>query len=162
MTYISDEKHFELTVNGSKYQVKDSFLGASLLSVLRDHIGLTGSKGACEEGECGSCSVLLDGNLVCSCLVLAASVTQSSIVTVEGLGGATDVQQAFVECGAIQCGFCSPGLIMAATNLLDRNPEPAPDDVREALAGNLCRCTGYGRILEAVQVAVDGRKRDNS
>ncbi|MGA0886070.1 MAG: (2Fe-2S)-binding protein [Ilumatobacteraceae bacterium] len=162
MTYISDEKHFELTVNGSKYQVKDSFLGASLLSVLRDHIGLTGSKGACEEGECGSCSVLLDGNLVCSCLVLAASVTRSSIVTVEGLGGATDVQQAFVECGAIQCGFCSPGLIMAATNLLDRNPEPAPDDVREALAGNLCRCTGYGRILEAVQVAVDGRKRDNS
>ena len=162
MTYISDEKHFELTVNGSKHQVKDSFLGASLLSVLRDHIGLTGSKGACEEGECGSCSVLLDGNLVCSCLVLAASVTQSSIVTVEGLGGATDVQQAFVECGAIQCGFCSPGLIMAATNLLDRNPEPAPDDVREALAGNLCRCTGYGRILEAVQVAVDGRKRDNS
>ena len=162
MTYISDEKHFELTVNGSKYQVKDSFLGASLLSVLRDHIGLTGSKRACEEGECGSCSVLLDGNLVCSCLVLAASVTRSSIVTVEGLGGATDVQQAFVECGAIQCGFCSPGLIMAATNLLDRNPEPAPDDVREALAGNLCRCTGYGRILEAVQVAVDGRKRDNS
>jgi len=162
MTYISDEKHFELTVNGSKYQVKDSFLGASLLSVLRDHIGLTGSKGACEEGECGSCSVLLDGNLVCSCLVLAASVTQSSIVTVEGLGGATDAQEAFVECGAIQCGFCSPGLIMAATNLLDRNPEPAPDDVREALAGNLCRCTGYGRILEAVQVAVDGRKRDNS
>ncbi|MGA0035615.1 MAG: (2Fe-2S)-binding protein [Ilumatobacteraceae bacterium] len=162
MTYISDEKHFELTVNSSKYQVKDSFLGASLLSVLRDHIGLTGSKGACEEGECGSCSVLLDGNLVCSCLVLAASVTRSSIVTVEGLGGATDVQQAFVECGAIQCGFCSPGLIMAATNLLDRNPEPAPDDVREALAGNLCRCTGYGRILEAVQVAVDGRKRDNS
>ena len=162
MTYISDEKHFELTVNGSKHQVKDSLLGASLLSVLRDHIGLTGSKGACEEGECGSCSVLLDGNLVCSCLVLAASVTRSSIVTVEGLGGATDVQQAFVECGAIQCGFCSPGLIMAATNLLDRNPEPAPDDVREALAGNLCRCTGYGRILEAVQVAVDGRKRDNS
>ena len=162
MTYISDEKHFELTVNGSKYQVKDSFLGASLLSVLRDHIGLTGSKGACEEGECGSCSVLLDGNLVCSCLVLAASVTRSSIVTIEGLGGATDVQQAFVECGAIQCGFCSPGLIMAATNLLDRNPEPDPDVVREALAGNLCRCTGYGRILEAVQVAVDGRKRDNS
>ena len=162
MTYISDEKHFELTVNGSKYQVKDSFLGASLLSVLRDHIGLTGSKGACEEGECGSCSVLLDGNLVCSRLVLAASVTRSSIVTIEGLGGATDVQQAFVQCGAIQCGFCSPGLIMAATNLLDRNPEPDPDDVREALAGNLCRCTGYGRILEAVQVAVDGRKRDNS
>jgi aerobic carbon-monoxide dehydrogenase small subunit len=160
MTYTSDEKHFELTVNGSKHQVKDSFLGASLLSVLRDHIGMTGSKGACEEGECGSCSVLLDGNLVCSCLVLAASVTQSSIVTIEGLGGATDVQQAFVECGAIQCGFCSPGLVMAATNLLDRNPDPDMDDVREALAGNLCRCTGYGRILDAVQVAVDGRKRN--
>lgn len=160
MTYTSDEKHFELTVNGSKHQVKDSFLGASLLSVLRDHIGITGSKGACEEGECGSCSVLLDGNLVCSCLVLAASVTQSSIVTIEGLGGATDVQQAFVECGAIQCGFCSPGLVMAATNLLDRNPDPDVDDVREALAGNLCRCTGYGRILDAVQVAVDGRKRN--
>ncbi|MBL6635977.1 MAG: (2Fe-2S)-binding protein [Actinobacteria bacterium] len=160
MTYTSDEKHFELTVNGSKHQVKDSFLGASLLSVLRDHIGMTGSKGACEEGECGSCSVLLDGNLVCSCLVLAASVTQSSIVTIEGLGGATDVQQAFVECGAIQCGFCSPGLVMAATNLLDRNPDPDVDDVREALAGNLCRCTGYGRILDAVQVAVDGRKRN--
>ena len=160
MTYTSDEKHFELTVNGSKHQVKDSFLGASLLSVLRDHIGITGSKGACEEGECGSCSVLLDGNLVCSCLVLAASVTQSSIETIEGLGGATDVQQAFVECGAIQCGFCSPGLVMAATNLLDRNPDPDVDDVREALAGNLCRCTGYGRILDAVQVAVDGRKRN--
>jgi carbon-monoxide dehydrogenase small subunit len=160
MTYTSDEKHFELTVNGSKHQVKDSFLGASLLSVLRDHIGMTGSKGACEEGECGSCSVLLDGNLVCSCLVLAASVTQSSIVTIEGLGGATDVQQAFVECGAIQCGFCSPGLVMATTNLLDRNPDPDVDDVREALAGNLCRCTGYGRILDAVQVAVDGRKRN--
>ena len=157
MTNIYDERHFELTVNGERRKVVDVYPGESLLSVLRDRLGLTGAKGACEEGECGSCSVLLDGNLVCSCLVLAASATQSSVVTVEGLGGATDVQTAFVECGAIQCGFCTPGLIMAATNLLERSPEPQTDEIREVLAGNLCRCTGYGRIVEAVQTVIAQR-----
>lgn len=157
MTNIHDERHFELTVNGERHEVVDVYPGESLLTVLRDRLGLTGAKGACEEGECGSCSVLLDGNLVCSCLVLAASATQSSVLTVEGLGGATDVQTAFVECGAIQCGFCTPGLIMAATNLLERSPEPQTDEIREALAGNLCRCTGYGRIVEAVQTVIAQR-----
>lgn len=158
MTTFSDERHFELTINGARHSVTDSYPGESLLTVLRDRLGLTGAKGACEEGECGSCSVLLDGNLVCSCLVLAASVIHSSVTTVEGLGGSTDVQQAFVESGAIQCGFCSPGLIMAATNLLDRTPNPTPDQIREGLAGNLCRCTGYGRIIDAVQVVIKKRK----
>ena len=158
MTFKSDERHFELSINGNQYRVTDSYPGESLLTVLRDRLGLTGAKGACEEGECGSCSVLLDGSLVCSCLVLAASVTNCSVVTVEGLGGSTDVQKAFVESGAIQCGFCSPGLIMAATNLLERTPEPTVDEIREGLAGNLCRCTGYGRIIDAVQVVVRQRK----
>jgi len=162
MTNIHDERHFELTVNGERRQVVDGYPGESLLTVLRDRLGLTGAKGACEEGECGSCSVLLDGNLVCSCLVLAASATQSSVVTIEGLGGSTDVQTAFVECGAIQCGFCTPGLIMAATNLLERSTEPRTDEIREALAGNLCRCTGYGRIVEAVQTVVAQRSQGAS
>lgn len=162
MTSKSDERHFELSINGNRHRVTDSYPGESLLTVLRDRLGLTGAKGACEEGECGSCSILLDGNLVCSCLVLAASVTNCSVVTVEGLGGSTDVQTAFVQSGAIQCGFCSPGLIMAATNLLERTPEPTVDEIREGLAGNLCRCTGYGRIIDAVQVVVQQRKNGRS
>ena len=125
-------------------------------------MGLYGSKGACEQGECGSCSVLVDGALVCACLVLAASAVDQPVVTVEGLGGGsdgalTDVQQAFVTAGAVQCGFCTPGLIMAAHSLLDHNPEPTETEMREALSGNVCRCTGYGRILDAVQQVATAR-----
>ena len=166
MTNIHDERHFELTVNGERRQVVDVYPGESLLTVLRDRLGLTGAKGACEEGECGSCSVLLDGNLVCSCLVLAASATQSSVVTIEGLGGATDVQTAFVECGAIQCGFCTPGAILSAEGLLRSNSAPTEAEVKRALCGNLCRCTGYAKMIQAVLVAAEtvrqkGRAHDD-
>ena len=126
-----------------------------------DRLGLIGTKGACEQGECGSCSVLVDGQLVCSCLVMAASAIAQPIVTVEGLGDTdapTDVQHAFVEFGGVQCGFCTPGLIVAVHDLLDRSPMPTDTEIREELAGNVCRCTGYGRIIEAVQqVAVRRR-----
>jgi carbon-monoxide dehydrogenase small subunit len=128
----------------------------SLLRALRERFGLVGSKDACEQGECGSCSVLLDGTLVCSCLVLAAAAEGREVRTVEGLateGQLHPVQRAFVEAGAVQCGFCTPGLIVATHALLSQNPEPSEMEVREALSGNLCRCTGYGKILEAVQRA---------
>jgi carbon-monoxide dehydrogenase small subunit len=146
-------EQYRLHVNGVDHDVADAWLGENLLYVLRERLGLYGSKGACEQGECGSCSVLVDGELVCSCLVLAASALDQPIVTIEGLGDGelTDVQRAFVDAGAVQCGFCTPGLIMAAHRLLDRTPEPTDLDVREALSGNICRCTGYGRILDAVQ-----------
>ena len=147
-------EHFELLVNGRTMQVRDSWLGESLLDVLRERLGLLGSKGACEQGECGSCTVLVDGTLVCACLVMAASAVGCEIVTIEGIapdGTPTDLQQAFVDCGAVQCGFCTPGLIMAAHDLLDRIPSPTDTEIREELAGNVCRCTGYGRIVEAVR-----------
>jgi carbon-monoxide dehydrogenase small subunit len=141
--------------------VRDSWLGESLLYVLRERLGLPGSKGACEQGECGSCSVLVDDELVCSCLVLAASAVDQSIVTIEGvapIGSPSDVQQAFVDAGAVQCGFCTPGLIMATHALLERTADPTEFEIREELSGNVCRCTGYGRIIEAVQrVAVSRR-----
>jgi carbon-monoxide dehydrogenase small subunit len=127
-----------------------------LLSALREHLGLAGSKNACEQGECGSCSVYLDGVLVCSCLVLAAQAQGRDVVTVEGLAdgdGLHAVQRAFVEAGAVQCGFCTPGLIVASHDLLSRNPRPIDSEIREALAGNLCRCTGYEKILDAVRLA---------
>jgi len=146
--------HFTLHVNGHARDVRDSWLGESLLDVLRDRLGLLGTKGACEQGECGSCSVLVDGELVCSCLVMAASAVGQPIVTIEGvapLGEASDVQQAFVDAGAVQCGFCTPGLIVAVHDLLDRVPVPTEIEIREELAGNVCRCTGYGRIIDAVQ-----------
>jgi carbon-monoxide dehydrogenase small subunit len=149
-----DSDHYTLHVNGVARQVTDSWLGESLLDVLRDRLGLLGTKGACEQGECGSCSVLLDGMLVCSCLVMAASAVDQPILTIEGvapLGAPSDVQAAFVEAGAVQCGFCTPGLIMAVHDLLDRAPSPTDTEIREELAGNLCRCTGYGRIIDAVQ-----------
>ena len=149
-----DSDHYTLQVNGEQHQVRDSWLGESLLDVLRDRLGLVGSKGACEQGECGSCSVLVDGMLVCSCLVLAAGTVGQPIVTIEGIappGAPTDVQVAFVEAGAVQCGFCTPGLIMAAHDLLERIPTPTETEIREELAGNVCRCTGYGRIIDAVQ-----------
>lgn len=161
MTTTHDSDHYTLHVNGEDRQVTDSWLGESLLDVLRDRLGLMGTKGACEQGECGSCSVLLDGVVVCSCLVMATAAVGQSIVTVEGLapsGAPTDVQAAFVEAGAVQCGFCTPGLIVAVHELLDRSPEPGETEIREQLAGNVCRCTGYGRIIEAVQqVAVQRR-----
>ena len=144
-----------LTVNGERREA-DTWGGESLLSLLRDQLELPGSKNACEQGECGSCSVLLDGKLVCSCLVLAAQAEGHEVVTVEGLGEDTalhPVQAAFAETGAVQCGFCTPGFVVATADLLARNPDPSEDEIREALSGNLCRCTGYQKILDAVRLA---------
>ncbi len=151
---------YRLTINGAVHDVVDAWAGESLLYVLRERLGLPGAKGACEQGECGSCSVLVDGELLCSCLVLAATVVGSDITTVEGLAGddaLSDVQRAFIAEGAVQCGFCTPGLVVAVHDLLDRDPDPDPLTVREALSGNLCRCTGYGRIFAAVEAAARGR-----
>jgi aerobic carbon-monoxide dehydrogenase small subunit len=147
----------EVTVNGDRQQA-DVWPGESLLFTLRERLGLPGSKNACEQGECGSCSVLLDGRLVCSCLVLAAQADGRDVLTVEGLGEGDElhpVQAAFVEAGAVQCGFCTPGLVVAAADLLARVPGPSEDEIREALSGNLCRCTGYQRIVEAVRMAAE-------
>jgi aerobic carbon-monoxide dehydrogenase small subunit len=148
------------TVNGEERTAEGLWEGESLLYVLRERLGLPGSKNACEQGECGSCSVLLDGELVCACLVLALQAEGRSVVTVEGLAGAEGlhpVQEAFIEAGAVQCGFCTPGLVVAAHDLLRRNAEPSDPEVREALAGNLCRCTGYAKILDAVKLAAARR-----
>jgi carbon-monoxide dehydrogenase small subunit len=145
----------ELTVNGERREA-DVWAGDSLLYVLRERLGLPGSKNACEQGECGSCSVLLDGKLVCACLVLAAQAEGHEVVTVEGLGVEGElhrVQEAFAETGAVQCGFCTPGLVVATADLLERNPSPSDDEIREALSGNLCRCTGYAKIFDAVRLA---------
>ena len=145
----------ELTVNGERLEA-DVWAGESLLYVLRERLGLPGSKNACEQGECGSCSVVLDGTLVCSCLVLAAQADGHEVVTVEGLaeeGALHPLQEAFAETGAVQCGFCTPGFVVAAAELLRRNPDPSDDEIREALSGNLCRCTGYQKILDAVHLA---------
>ena len=151
----------QLTVNGRVMTVEAGIPGENLLYVLRERLGLSGSKNACEQGECGSCSVVLDGELVCACLVLATSAAGCEVVTVEGLQDGeeilTDVQQAFVTEGAIQCGFCTPGLVMAAHQLLERNPAPTDLDIREAISGNLCRCTGYGRIVAAIWAVVQDR-----
>jgi carbon-monoxide dehydrogenase small subunit len=145
---------YTLHVNGEDHEVRDAWLGESLLYVLRERLGLKAAKGACEQGECGSCSVTVGGELVCSCLVMAAAAIDEPIVTVEGLSDGdvpTDVQSAFVDTGAVQCGFCTPGLILAAHHLLARNASPSEMEIREELSGNVCRCTGYGRIIEAVQ-----------
>jgi len=144
-----------LTVNGEPREA-EVWEGESLLFALREGLGLPGSKNACEQGECGSCSVLLDGVLVCSCLVLAAQADGHEVVTVEGLaedGQLHRVQEAFAETGAVQCGFCTPGFVVAAADLLARSPDPSDDELREALSGNLCRCTGYAKIFEAVRLA---------
>ena len=144
-----------LRVNGVE-QEADCWEGESLLFALREKLGHPGSKNACEQGECGSCSVLLDGTLVCACLVLAAQADGHEIVTVEGLGSdgmLHPVQEAFATTGAVQCGFCTPGLIVATVDLLARVPEPTDDEIREALSGNLCRCTGYAKIFDAVRMA---------
>jgi carbon-monoxide dehydrogenase small subunit len=143
----------ELRVNGERHEA-DVWEGESLLYALRERLGFSGSKNACEQGECGSCSVLLDGELVCSCLVLAAQAQGHDVVTVEGLAH-DRVQRAFVDSGAVQCGFCTPGFVVAATDLLARNPSPSDDEIREALSGNLCRCTGYAKIFDAVRQAAE-------
>lgn len=157
---MSNHQYYTLKVNGVERQVSDAWIGESLLYVLRERLGLPGSKGACEQGECGSCTVFLDGDAVCSCLVLAASAVGSDVATVEGLnpdGTLTDVQEAFIEHGAVQCGFCTPGLVMAVHHLLDDQPRPTEHQVKEALSGNICRCTGYGRIFAAVDAVIEQR-----
>ncbi|MGW6739600.1 (2Fe-2S)-binding protein [Streptomyces sp. NPDC055025] len=176
--------HF--TVNGREQRADDVWEGESLLYVLRERLGLPGSKNACEQGECGSCTVRLDGVPVCSCLVAAGQAEGREVITVEGLaeyaghraaahpgkacgagtcaargsdshtgegGELSPVQQAFIDAGAVQCGFCTPGLVVAADELLERTPSPSDGDIREALSGNLCRCTGYEKILDAVRLA---------
>ena len=146
------------TVNGEPKQADDVWEGESLLYVLRERMGLPGSKNACEQGECGSCTVYLDDTPVCACLVAAGQVQGRTVVTVEGLARDEElhpVQQAFVEAGAVQCGFCTPGLLIAVHDLLRRGGRPSDAEVREALAGNLCRCTGYEKILEAVRLAAE-------
>jgi len=148
------------TVNGEDAVADNVWEGESLLFMLRERLGLPGSKNACEQGECGSCSVYLDGVLVCACLVAAGQAQGRRVATVEGAAAAgtlSGVQQAFAEAGAVQCGFCTPGLIVAADDLLRRNPDPADADIREALAGNLCRCTGYEQIIAAVRAAAARR-----
>ena len=144
------------TVNGQVRVAEEVWEGESLLSVLREHLGLSGSKNACEQGECGSCSVYLEGQLVCACLVLGGQAQGREVVTVEGLASGDvlhPVQEAFLEAGAVQCGFCTPGLVVATHDLLTRVPEPTATEIREALAGNICRCTGYAKIIDAVHLA---------
>jgi carbon-monoxide dehydrogenase small subunit len=143
-------------VNGEKMTADDVWPGESLLYVLRERLGLPGSKNACEQGECGSCTVYLDGTPVCACLVAAGQVEGRAVRTVEGLGTEDEldpVQEAFVRTGAVQCGFCTPGLVVAAHELVNRKPDATDAEIREALAGNLCRCTGYEKILDAVRLA---------
>ena len=155
MTKQTESNKYNLLVNDISYDIPKSCLGESLLYVLREKLGLYGSKNACEQGECGSCSVMMDGVLVCSCLVLAANATERTIKTIESISNndaLSDVQEAFVETGAIQCGFCTPGLLVTIHDFLETNPQPNVPEIREAISGNLCRCTGYGRIIEAVQI----------
>jgi carbon-monoxide dehydrogenase small subunit len=147
-----------VTVNGEQREADDVWAGESLLYLLRERLGLPGSKNACEQGECGSCTVYLDGEPVCSCLVAAAQAEGREVRTVEGLADGDDldpVQQAFIERGAVQCGFCTPGLLVAAHDLIERTQRPTDAQIREALAGNLCRCTGYEKIMEAVRLAAE-------
>jgi carbon-monoxide dehydrogenase small subunit len=157
---MSANEFYSLHVNGEMMSVQDSWVGESLLYVLRERLGLPGTKGACEQGECGSCTVLMNGEAVCACLVMAATAVNSEIVTVEGItsdSDLTDVQQCFVEEGAVQCGFCTPGLIVAVHHLLDKNPTPSELEVKEAISGNICRCTGYGRVFAAVEATIRSR-----
>ena len=152
---------YNLKVNGKNHEVRDAWVGESLLYVLRERLGLPGSKGACEQGECGSCTVIMDGQAVCSCLVMAATAIDAEIKTIEGLtpdGELTEVQDAFITEGGVQFGFCTPGLVVAIEHLLDNNQSPSEIEIKEAISGNICRCTGYGRIFEAVQTAVATRR----
>ena len=161
----SSSEMYSLRVNGTEQHVKDAWIGESLLYVLRERLGFMGAKGACEQGECGSCTVLINNDAVCSCLVMAASAIDTDIITVEGLASTdtpNDIQQAFVTEGAVQCGFCTPGLIVAVHHLLEANTSPSEIEVKEALSGNICRCTGYGRIFSAVQLVISQREKSNS
>src|SRR2546430_441149 len=154
--------HVSFTVNGQPMKADDVWAGESLLYVLRERMGMPGSKNACEQGECGSCTVYLDGVAVCACLVAAGQAEGRQVRTVEGLHDGDvlhPVQQAFLDAGAVQCGFCTPGLLVAADDLLRRNGQPSDVEIREALAGNLCRCTGYEKILDAVRLAADRMRR---
>jgi len=151
------------TINGTQREIDDVWEGESLLYVLRERCGLPGSKNACEQGECGSCTVYLDGVPACACLVAAGQAEGREVVTVEGLSSEATlhpVQQAFVEAGAVQCGFCTPGLVVATHDLLERCERPSDPEIREALAGNLCRCTGYEKILDAVRLAAERLSTD--
>lgn len=144
-------------INGQRYKV-EADPSMRLLDLIRDVIGLTGTKEGCAEGECGACTVIMDGEAVTSCLVLAGQAEGRSIITIEGLaqnGELTKLQQAFVDCGAIQCGFCTPGMILSAKVLLDKNPHPTEQEIRTAISGNLCRCTGYVKIVDAIQKAAN-------
>ena len=176
MNEIIGNEMYSLHINGQDRPVVDAWVGESLLYVLRERLGLPGAKGACEQGECGSCTVLMDGDAVCSCLIMAATAVGSDIVTVEGLieqnptmavtaqaitSQVTDVQQAFITEGGVQCGFCTPGLIVAVHHLLDKNPNPTELEVKESISGNICRCTGYGRIFAAVEAVVQVRKANS-
>jgi carbon-monoxide dehydrogenase small subunit len=157
---MSANEFYSLQVNGKIMPVQDSWVGESLLYVLRERLGMPGTKGACEQGECGSCTVLMDGDAVCACLVMAATAVNSEITTVEGItteSALSDVQQSFVEEGAVQCGFCTPGLIVAIHHLLSNNPSPSELEIKEAISGNICRCTGYGRIFAAVEATIRSR-----
>ena len=157
---MSANEFYSLHVNGKPMPVQDSWVGESLLYVLRERLGLPGTKGACEQGDCGSCTVLMDGDAVCACLVMAATAVNSEIITVEGIttdSELTDVQQSFVEEGAVQCGFCTPGLIVAVHHLLGKNPQPSEFEIKEAISGNICRCTGYGRVFAAVEATIRSR-----
>jgi len=143
-------------INGEQRTADDVWPGESLLYVLRERLGLPGAKNACEQGECGSCTVYLDGTPVCACLVAAGQAEGRTVRTVEGLANGEEldpVQDAFVRTGAVQCGFCTPGLVVAAHELVHRAPDASDAEIREALAGNLCRCTGYEKILDAVRLA---------
>lgn len=155
------KEQIQLTVNGEVYEVAVE-ARRTLLQVIRDDIGLTGAKRGCDLGECGACTVLLDGEPVPACLVLAVDAKGKEILTIEGLGEGTrlhPLQEAFVQHGAVQCGFCTPGVIMSAKALLEDNPSPTEEEVRTAIAGNLCRCTGYVKIVEAILSAAEGMRR---
>ena len=162
LTTDAELESYTLRVNGRDHLVNDALLGENLLYVLRERLDLRGSKNACEQGECGACSVLIDGRMECACTVLAAGAVGREIVTVEGLtpdgDGVSDLQEAFLAEGAVQCGFCTPGLVVSVHDLLSRNADPTDLEIREAISGNLCRCTGYGRILAAVKVAQEARR----
>ena len=157
-----ETEFFTLTVNDRTHTVQAK-PNATLLSVLRDQLDLTGAKCGCGTGDCGTCTVIMDGEPVRACIIPMKTAAGHSVFTIESLARGAElhpIQRAFVECGAIQCGFCTPGMIMTAKALLDRNPSPAENEIRAAISGNLCRCTGYARIVEAIQYAADLLKKE--
>jgi aerobic-type carbon monoxide dehydrogenase small subunit (CoxS/CutS family) len=165
MNQMSEQRNrISITVNNERRQIEVEPY-ETLLELLRDRLGLTGTKKCCGEGECGACSVIMDGRIVNSCIILAAEADGSDVLTIEGLsedGKPSELQQAFLDSGAVQCGFCTPGMIMAAHYLLLDNPHPTEEEIREGLSGNLCRCTGYNRIIEAVQAAAEANSKAKS